>query len=243
MGLFGKKEPKNAPLKTGTPETNEALFVACEDHDLKLIQKLLKKGASPDSTSKDGVPCMYAPARWNYPDIVRLLLENGANPNAADKWGQTVLGSAIEEGNREIVKLLLEYKADVNKKSYDRTPLQMAMRNLDLETAEMLLQNGAEFTEESIIEGLAPVGFLESSISISENLSAIYSRFNARVGSLSQALYSETVRFIKNHNVNFESGFKGVSLENLIIAKIATSKNIVDTAGTARKLINMLKNC
>jgi len=103
------------------------LHYAAYEGDVERVKKLLKKGANPNTQSKDGYTPLLVAAMEGHVEVVRLLLEHGADPNAKDINGDTPLHWAAFVGRVDMVKLLLERGADPTAKNRDgKTPLDLA---------------------------------------------------------------------------------------------------------------------
>ncbi|KAI1856775.1 hypothetical protein JX265_011416 [Neoarthrinium moseri] len=107
--------PRWSPRNTvgaNTPALQDALISAVEARNSKLVEQLLDRGVSPD-TSPDAHALNEA-VRLHDVETVRLLLLFGADPNAPDKSGVTPLFSAVEESFLDGASMLLKYGADPN---------------------------------------------------------------------------------------------------------------------------------
>ena len=113
----------------------------------ELAHLLLKRGASPDTRSTNGMkntPLHAAVAGKNL-DAVSLLLENGANVNARQHGGWTALHGAAQNGDRAIVEILLAKGADLNARAENnQSPLDLAMLKGHHEVAELLDELGVK---------------------------------------------------------------------------------------------------
>lgn len=124
--------------------------------------------------SSFGDTALMLAARTGKPDAVKLLLDNGAKVDARESWGDTTaLMWAVAEGNHAVVRLLIDHGANVNSRSKfvpsatgrgfegatptvgrpnqieenasgSLTPLMLAAREGDLESARMLVAAGAD---------------------------------------------------------------------------------------------------
>lgn len=91
---------------------------------------------------------------------VEKLINNGANTNAKNEtdWAPIHYASAI--GNNKIVELLIHNNADVNVKAGTLTSLDMTLINQHLETAIILLINGANTPNKKILDILYKKPFI-----------------------------------------------------------------------------------
>jgi ankyrin repeat protein len=70
------------------------LWYAAMDGDLKVLERLLKDGADPTASDKDGYGTLHVAAQGRHLAVVERLLAAGADPNAADKHGNGPLWTA-----------------------------------------------------------------------------------------------------------------------------------------------------
>jgi len=85
------------------------LYIAAENGNAAMVQKLLAGGADPNQTvlSQSETPLMFA-ARSGNVDSVKALLDKGAQVDATEKLrGSTALMWAAEQAHPEVLKLLL----------------------------------------------------------------------------------------------------------------------------------------
>jgi ankyrin repeat protein len=76
-----------------------------------------------------------------------LLLSHGADVNIKQRDGGTALYRAVCEGHLEVVKVLVSNGANVNAAWMTfatHTPLQVAIRNGNLEIVNLLKKHGAK---------------------------------------------------------------------------------------------------
>ena len=147
------------------------LSLAVENGSRAVVDRLLKRGAAPNTRVKGGETALMSAARAGRTDAVRALVEAGADVNAREATrGQTALMWAAAEGHADIVLYLVQSGADIEAVShgpssplditegaslYKRntprvdifTPLQFAVRAGRVETAEALLDAGANLED------------------------------------------------------------------------------------------------
>ncbi|KAI2779439.1 ankyrin repeat-containing domain protein [Daldinia loculata] len=107
--------PRWSPRNTvgaNTPALREALLSAVDSGNHKLVEQLLDRGVSPDSSPEAHI--LNQAIMRHDAEIVRILLLFGADPNAPDNRNMTPLLLAVEESFRDAVVMLLKYGADPN---------------------------------------------------------------------------------------------------------------------------------
>lgn len=93
-------------------QMNNILTLNIIDHNINLIELLLKNGTDPNEPH-DAPPLVLACDIEDI-NIINLLLENEADINLPDVTGRSPLQFAVFKKNYEITKLLLEKGADYN---------------------------------------------------------------------------------------------------------------------------------
>ena len=76
-------------------------------------------------------------------EAVKQAIAAGADVNAKDDEGLTPLHYAAYYSHKETVELLITEGADLNAKSYGETPLDLAIRLGQTETADLLRKTAA----------------------------------------------------------------------------------------------------
>jgi ankyrin repeat protein len=119
--------------------------IALNAHDATIIVRLLLKyGANPNATAKDGWTPLHEACRNGNEPIVGLLLGQKAHPNVTKQDGWTPLHEACEYGHDAVVELLLKHKANPNAADCDGiSPLHVACEHGRLLTVTLLLKHGA----------------------------------------------------------------------------------------------------
>lgn len=122
----------------------------------KMLLKTAQHGEDFFITLRDTEPPLHrAFARQHKKEIIEILLNHGVDVNA--KFGQeehTALHKAVVSiyDDKDIVELLLENHADLNMvTACGETPLNMAIREDNVEIARSLLKYGADATKPGII--------------------------------------------------------------------------------------------
>ena len=144
------------------------LWLAAINGSAPMVERLLESGADPDVSLKMGETPLMTAARSGDLRTVELLLEYGADVNAVERErGQTALMWAVAQKHADVTRLLIESDADVYARSdvwYQlentagntnpsgnfrmahggSTPLLFVARNGDVETARVLVEQGAD---------------------------------------------------------------------------------------------------
>ncbi len=77
-------------------------------------------------------------------EIVRVLLAAGGDPNGQDETGLCPLAYAAFDNRTDLARILLDFSARVNLEFRGSTPLDLAVAAGALETAQLLIDNGAD---------------------------------------------------------------------------------------------------
>ncbi|OAQ89061.1 ankyrin repeat domain-containing protein 52 [Purpureocillium lilacinum] len=124
-----------------------ALFVACANGNIDVVDILLEKGADITIASNSGWTPMDVASYSGHAEVVKLLLEKGADITIADNNGRTPVHSASRNGHVKVVKLLLEKGAAIAIAGNNgRTPVHSASLNGHAEVVKLLLEKGADIT-------------------------------------------------------------------------------------------------
>ncbi len=128
--------------------SGETLMTIAAHGDMKdLADQLLHEGASVNQHNASGNTPLHVAIRARNESVIDILLHHGANVNARDRCGLTPLHLACVIQNTSVVMKLLDAgsKADgiQDGKFYVSTPLMTATENKDVNTAKVLIENGA----------------------------------------------------------------------------------------------------
>jgi len=74
----------------GIVTKNESLTIAVQKLDVRLVELLLKNGASPDARNDQLVTVLMRAAYLGSPEIMEILLDAGADQTAVDSDGYSV---------------------------------------------------------------------------------------------------------------------------------------------------------
>jgi hypothetical protein len=132
-----------------------ALHYAAENGHSRVVELLLKAGASVAVRDFHGQTPLHAAASGGHLAVVRLLLEHGAELDARGRFGRTPLHAAL--AHPPVVSLLLDLGAEVDvPDKKERTPLHWCAAEGYLKSAQLLLENGAD-VEASTATGWTPL--------------------------------------------------------------------------------------
>ena len=146
-----------ADVKFVTDDGSTSLIIAAASDQAKSVAKLLQRGVSPKSKTKEGLTAGHAAARQgDYMDgvarrqrpveILKLLARADGDLQAVNNEGETPLHLAARKGYAGSVRFLLEQNVDpnvANKKA--ETPLLLAVRSeIDsFDKVQLLVSKGA----------------------------------------------------------------------------------------------------
>ena len=130
--------------------------------DLKLLERLLKAGASPNARGLTGKPLLIEAVKEQNHDKFDLLLAAKANVNAvtAETTGRemSALTFAVANGNESMQDALIAAGANPDVYSTSGDPLIFdAVSRMDEETARRLLAGGAK-PDVATDDGVTPLG-------------------------------------------------------------------------------------
>ena len=129
--------------KGETPLRSACSYPNANDKNLEVVKYLVEKGASLEKNNLSFQSPLTDSINSKAPLTVQFLLEMGADPNVPNNNNQTPLYLAIDKGlGTEVFKALLEAGADPNTGSPYYTPLEMAIKNRNIELAQMLIDAG-----------------------------------------------------------------------------------------------------
>ena len=146
------------------------LRLACTNRSAAMVDLLLASGADPNAGLPGGEQVVMTAARSGDAEVMKLLLSHGGDANATETWrGQTALMWAASQRHPDVVRVLVEGGADVHARTLPNdppkesdyqaqtlrrrgptnrangfTPLLFAARSGDLESAQILLNAGAD---------------------------------------------------------------------------------------------------
>jgi ankyrin repeat protein len=133
--------------KLSKAEVDDALFWACNEHEIPILKHLIDAGADVNLRSENTTPLMVA-ITWKSSRAVNLLLGAGAKVNGPqDQYGETPLTWAAQSGPEAepLVRTLLENGAEVNASNgFGITALMRATHRAAPSVLTALIRRGAD---------------------------------------------------------------------------------------------------
>lgn len=130
------------------PVLNEQLIDSIKEKDLKLVTKLIKKGADPNGTGPSGKNTAFHIALYvNDTRIINLLITSGADTVKPDQSNCSPLSIAARLNNTEIINVLIDRGSDVNhinNNTIKSTALMDAAEANAIEAIKLLIAKGAD---------------------------------------------------------------------------------------------------
>lgn len=149
-------------------KTKICLWHAAQNGKYRFAQGLIERGADVTFLAYERTPLIAWATRFGTAAIVRLLLRSGASTDLSlTHPGKTVLHLACQLGHNDIVKVLIEEGEDIETRTseykqnfeYDHnetctdlhcaTPLHFAAKRLMQESAQLLLEYGADINAQN----------------------------------------------------------------------------------------------
>lgn len=120
------------------------LHWAAQEGYADIIRLLVRHGGDVEAVFQDDMTALYNAAGEGNLEVAKALIECGADVNRTQKSG-AALHNAAAHGNQAVVELLIATGANVN--AFDeegQAPLLLAVSNGHVDTAEILISNGAQ---------------------------------------------------------------------------------------------------
>ncbi len=121
-----------------------ALIDAVVDGNAVKAKALMATGASINASGDAGVTPLIWMIYAHNEKAISLLLDLGANPNQAWEQGENPVYMAASAGNNELLNKLLDHGGDPNSPAHGNSAMMIAMMQLHLDSAELLLKRGAD---------------------------------------------------------------------------------------------------
>uniref|UniRef100_A0A8D8JRE1 Protein fem-1 homolog C n=1 Tax=Culex pipiens TaxID=7175 RepID=A0A8D8JRE1_CULPI len=119
------------------------LWCACVSGKLSVVKSLVRLGSNINALSDTGSTPLRSACFMTHIDIVQYLVENGADIRKPNYNGGTCLINSVQ--SVQLCSYLISKGADVNARDIqDKTALHYAIQEHRLETAQLLLEHGAD---------------------------------------------------------------------------------------------------
>ncbi|XP_036192324.1 LOW QUALITY PROTEIN: ankyrin repeat domain-containing protein 2 [Myotis myotis] len=142
--LVAQEQPPEPEEITG-PVEEEAFLKAAVEGKMKVIEKFLADGGSPDTCDQFRRTALHRASLEGHMEILEKLLESGATVDFQDRLDCTAMHWACRGGHLEVVKLLQSRGADTNMRDkLLSTPLHVAVRTGHVEIVEHFLSLGQD---------------------------------------------------------------------------------------------------
>lgn len=129
------------------------LIDATEIGAINVVKAAIQDGADVNAASNFRTPLTNSVYNGHF-DIVKILIDNGAKAN-----GPNLLISAAKRHDIGILKLLLDAGMDINAKETDKAGNTALIICNDEETAQFLIERGADINIARDIDGLTALMF------------------------------------------------------------------------------------
>lgn len=134
---------KGAEINIGSGRYT-SLSLACSKGDFNIAKYFIDKGIKIHQYKEDKeISDLYCAVNGGNYEIVKLLVELGVDLEADVRYEANPFVRAVEMRKSNIVELFLKKGVIPNLYCYGRTPLHIAVKNKDLETAQLLLKYNA----------------------------------------------------------------------------------------------------
>jgi hypothetical protein len=143
LALVGAAVPLDTPEPFGHQRT--ALFMACRDGHLPVVEVLLAAGANMELQVQNGAASLYIACEKGQLDVVHALLAAGADINARAGHACTAIYVACHQGYLDVVLALLAAGAEKDLRADDGSSvLHVASQNGHVSVVRALLAAGAD---------------------------------------------------------------------------------------------------
>ncbi|EGR32010.1 hypothetical protein IMG5_098360 [Ichthyophthirius multifiliis] len=108
-------------------------------NQVNTVKYLIQKGSSLNGDSKGCIPApLILSVDYNNKELFQILINQKADVNVKDSNGWSVVQLAAEKGNLEFIQELIKNGADVNYINQEKSALQLAFENKQMEAYSFL---------------------------------------------------------------------------------------------------------
>ncbi|KAF4019140.1 hypothetical protein G4228_010462, partial [Cervus hanglu yarkandensis] len=149
--LATSQEPPPEPEEITGPVDEETFLKAAVEGKMKVIEKFLADGGSPDTCDQFRRTALHRASLEGHMEILEKLLERGATVDFQDRLLSTPLHVAVRTGQVEIVEHFLSLGLDINAKDREGdSALHDAVRLNRYKIIKLLLLHGADMMSKNL---------------------------------------------------------------------------------------------
>nr|KAF6454673.1 ankyrin repeat domain 2 [Rousettus aegyptiacus] len=146
-----QQEPPAEPEEITGSVSEETFLKAAVEGKLKVIEKFLADGGSPDTCDQFRRTALHRASLEGHVEILEKLLDSGATVDFQDRLDCTAMHWACRGGHLEVVKLLQSRGADTNTRDKEGdSALHDAVRLNRYKIIKMLLLHGADMMTKNL---------------------------------------------------------------------------------------------
>lgn len=134
---------KGANLEAEDALGQTATFHAVVNGHAQILQLCIEHGAKLDVEDAAGETMMFAAVKAGNIQCLQILMDAGASPKANEEIWEPALFLAAEQGSATCMSIALSKVSADCRNTEGETPLMVAVKNVQLECAKILLQKGA----------------------------------------------------------------------------------------------------
>uniref|UniRef100_A0A8C6CFK9 Ankyrin repeat domain 2 n=1 Tax=Monodon monoceros TaxID=40151 RepID=A0A8C6CFK9_MONMO len=159
--LAASQEPPPEPEEIAGPVDAETFLKAAVEGQMKVIEKFLADGGSPDTCDQFHRTALHRASLEGHMEILEKLLESGVTVDFQDRLDCTAMHWACRGGHLEVVKLLQSRGADTNVRDKEGdSALHDAVRLNRYKIIKLLLLHGADMMSKNL-EGKTPTDLVQ----------------------------------------------------------------------------------